>query len=224
MRSRRVRDVILLMLSLPIVAACATAAATDRTGSIAKSKVVFLCPYGGAKSVIAASYFNRLADQRALPYVGIAVAAEDPYDAVPPLVASFLEREGFDVRAFKPRHVQADDVKNAAKLVSIDCNLAGVDVVAGAPIERWNDVPKVSVDLAASAAAIRRHVEALVAALPVPAEAAAEHEAGKGHPLLGEDAPHEVDRPGEPVVGYWLPLLGVLVILALVISGALLRR
>lgn len=136
-------------LLLPVLGACATSSA--RT-------VLFLCPYGGAKSVIAASYFNRLAAERALPFHGVAAAAEEPYDAVPPPVAGFLKRDGFDLHAFKPRRVEEEDVRTASKVVAIDCspNLDGV------PVERWDDVPKVSVDLEASAAAIRRHVEALV--------------------------------------------------------------
>ena len=147
----------LLLLTVPFIG-CATGAA-DRP----KSTVVFLCQYGGAKSVMAASYFNRLAEEHALPYSAIAAAAEEPYDAVPPPVAAFLEQDGFDVRAFKPRHVEPQDVQTAAKIVSIDCDLsnAGVD----APVERWDDVPKVSEDLEGSAAAIKRHVEALASKL-----------------------------------------------------------
>jgi len=126
-----------------------------------KAAVLFLCQYGGAKSVIAASYFNRLAAERALPYAGVAAAAEEPYDAVLAPVAALLESEGFDVHAFKPRRVETEDVKNASKVVSIDCNPEHVNV-AEVMVERWDDVPQASVDLDASAAAIRRHVEALV--------------------------------------------------------------
>lgn len=133
-----------------LLAGCAT---TPR-----KSTVLFFCPYGGAKSVIAASYFNRIAEERALPYVAVAAAAEEPYDAVPPPVADFLARDGFDVRAFKPRRAEPAEVSAAAKVVAIDCNVEGA--------ERWDDVPKVSVDLPGSVAAIRRHVEALVGELP----------------------------------------------------------
>jgi hypothetical protein len=70
-----------------------------------KSTVLFMCPYGGAKSVIAASYFNRAAETHDLPFVAVAVAAETPYDAVPQPVAEFLQHEGFDVASFKPREV-----------------------------------------------------------------------------------------------------------------------
>lgn len=129
-----------------------------------RSTILFLCPYGGAKSVIAASYFNRLADERALPCFAIAAAAEEPYPAVPAAVAGLLQRDGFDVGRFQPRHVEERDVNGAVKVVSIDCNLDAMDL-AGATVERWDDVPKVSEDLDGSAAAIRRHVEALVEAL-----------------------------------------------------------
>jgi hypothetical protein len=90
----------------------------------------------------------------------VAAAAEEPYAAVPEPVADFLQRDGFDVRAFKPRHVEDDDVRIAARVVSIECNLDAIDL-DGTDVDRWDDVPKVSEDLDGSAAAIRRHVEAL---------------------------------------------------------------
>lgn len=122
--------------------------------------VLFLCPYGGAKSVIAMSYFNRLANEHALPYAGIAAAAEEPYDAVPEPVIELLQRDGFDAHAFTPRRVGDADVAGATRVISIDCNHAFPHKA-----ERWDDVPKVSEDLIGSAAAIRRHVDALVAEL-----------------------------------------------------------
>jgi len=126
--------------------------------------ILFLCPHGGAKSVIASSYFNRLAEERTLPCAAIAAAAEEPYDAVPSPVSAFLEQEGFDVRAYIPRRVQPEDVRLAAKVVSIDCDLTDLELTE-ATLERWDDVPMASVDLDASVAAIRRHVEELVAEL-----------------------------------------------------------
>lgn len=127
------------------------------------NRIVFLCQYGGAKSVIATSYFNRLAAEHALPYEAVAAAAEEPYDAVPPPVVALLGRDGFDVAAFTPRQVQPEDVSTAERVISIDCepSSSGSSELLGAPRERWDDVPKVSEDLEGSAAAIRRHVEAL---------------------------------------------------------------
>ena len=126
-----------------------------------KAKVLFMCPYGGAKSVIAAEYFNRAAAAKHLSFVAIAAAAEEPYEAVPEKVAEHLAKDGIDVRNFKPRHVAADDLRNATRVVSIDCDLSKLDTQK-ASIEKWDDVPKVSVDLPASAAAIRKHVDKLV--------------------------------------------------------------
>ncbi|HVR38056.1 MAG TPA: hypothetical protein VMU84_03110 [Thermoanaerobaculia bacterium] len=126
-----------------------------------KRIVLFMCPHGGAKSLIAASYFNELAECESLPYVASAVAAETPYDAVPDAVAEHLGREGFAVASFKPRHVEAADFASAERVITIDCDLTTL-ALEDIAIERWDDVPKVSEDLAGSAAAIRRHVERLI--------------------------------------------------------------
>ncbi|HYO76142.1 MAG TPA: hypothetical protein VE010_06725 [Thermoanaerobaculia bacterium] len=126
----------------------------------ARPTILFLCQYGGAKSVIAASYFNRIAEESGLDYVGVAAAAEEPYAAVPPAVADFLERDGFDVRTFAPRRAEADDLTAAARILSIGCDHAAL-AADDSRAQRWDDVPLVSEDLPGSAAAIRRHVEAL---------------------------------------------------------------
>lgn len=141
-------------------AACATHSSKDPM----PSKVLFMCPFGGAKSVIAASYFNRAASEQHLPYVAVAAAAAEPYNAVPDPVANELEHDGFNVRDFKPRHVDRDELRDAAKVVAIDCDLTSLDT-RGVTVERWDDVPKVSEDLPGSIASIRRHVDALIAAL-----------------------------------------------------------
>lgn len=124
-------------------------------------EILFLCQHGGAKSVIAAAHFNRLAADRGLPFVGTAAAAEDPYDAVPTPVADHLHREGFDVRELKPHHAALEEIEAAARIVTIGCDLSGAE--SGAVIsDRWDDVPAASEDLDGSVAAIRRHVVALV--------------------------------------------------------------
>ena len=140
------------------------------------STILFVCQHGGAKSVIAASYFNR----SGLPISAVAAAAEEPYEGVPEPVVELLAREGDDVRAFKPRRVEEEDFDAATKIVSIGCGLSGapgsqpgIEDVDGLRarrsredvIERWDDVPPASEDLEGSAAAIRRHVDALVAEL-----------------------------------------------------------
>jgi protein-tyrosine-phosphatase len=132
--------------------------------------IIFMCQHGGAKSVIAAAYL------RAAGFEAEAVSAEDPYDAVPAPVVELLKDEGFDVSAFKPRRVERTDIETAQRVIAIDCPVIPSEVEgpggaggappdpSGSPIERW-DVPKLSDDLHASVAAIRRHVDALIAEL-----------------------------------------------------------
>jgi protein-tyrosine-phosphatase len=124
-------------------------------------RILFLCTHGGAKSVMAASYFNRRAEELALPYAASAASTEDPYASVPEPVADFLQRDGFEIRAFTPRRVEERDLRDATMTVTIGCLLPGVQA------ERWDDVPAASDDLEGSAAAIRRHVEALIEELRV---------------------------------------------------------
>jgi len=117
-------------------------------------EILFLCQHGGAKSVIAASHFNRVAAERGLPFVATAAAAEDPYDTVPAPVADYLHREGTDVRELTPHHVAPEEIETAARIITIGCDLSGAH-------ERWDDVPAASEDLEGSVVAIRRHVERL---------------------------------------------------------------
>jgi arsenate reductase (thioredoxin) len=116
--------------------------------------ILFVCQHGGAKSVVAASHFNRLAAERGLPFVAAAAAAEDPYDTVPTPVADYLQREGMDVRGFAPHQVAPGEIETAERVVTIGCDVSGAH-------EHWDDVPAASEDLEGSVAAIRRHVEAL---------------------------------------------------------------
>jgi protein-tyrosine-phosphatase len=123
--------------------------------------VVFMCPHGGAKSLIAASYFNRMAVEKHLPYTAVAVAAEHPYERVPANIADFLEKDGFRVRLFKPRPVSPADLRGASKVISVGCDLSKVDT-KGTAVETWDDVPMVDNGLPQSAAAIRQHVIVLI--------------------------------------------------------------
>src|SRR5688572_7937554 len=115
-------------------------------------EILFLCTHGGAKSVMAASFFNRLAAERDLPFVAVAAAAEDPYDTVPAPVADYLHDEGFDVRPFKPHQVAPAEVGKAARVVTMGCSVSGAEGEA-VRIESWDDVPQPSLDLEAAAAA-----------------------------------------------------------------------
>lgn len=151
-----------LLLGVLVVAETSISGQSEPSNTI-----LFLCPHGGAKSVIAASYFNRLTSERELPLTGVAAATEEPSDRVPPSVAALLAQEGIDVSSYRPRRVENEDVVRALRIVAIDCDLNKSDT-GSFLAERWDDVPKVSEDLPNATRAIRRHVEKLVQEMAEP--------------------------------------------------------
>ncbi len=122
--------------------------------------VLFLCPHAAAKSVIAAADFQALVAQVGLDLRAVAAGTE-PDDRVSPVVVQLLRAEGTDVSSHQPRHVTAEELASAVRIVSMGCDLTGV-VSPDAPIIRWDDVPAVSADPQAARAAIRARVEKLV--------------------------------------------------------------
>ena len=54
--------------------------------------IVFVCEHGAAKSVVAAAQFNRLAEERHLPYRGIARGTEPQEDIAPKRIDDAVAR------------------------------------------------------------------------------------------------------------------------------------
>ena len=122
--------------------------------------VLFLCPHNAAKSVLAAADFDRLARARGLPYRADSAGTE-PDDVPAAAVVAVLREEGIDVSAHRPRRVTDEDLTAAHRVISLGCDLGGL-APAAARVERWDDVPPASRDLAAARAAIRRRLGRLV--------------------------------------------------------------
>ena len=122
--------------------------------------VVFVCLHGAAKSVIAASYLNRLSAERGLNIRATAVGLE-PESEVPPHVREGLLREGLDVRHHRPRAVTVEELATAWRVVSFGCDLDHV-APPGLAAERWDDVPLVTDGFPPARDAIARHVRRLL--------------------------------------------------------------
>src|SRR3989442_2304301 len=105
--------------------------------------VVFVCLHGAAKSLIAATLFQRLADERGLA-VRSTFAGTEPDSAIQPKVVARLLEEGVDVRPLRPRRVTRDELASAWRVVSFGCDLTAL--APDARIDRWDDVPAVSED------------------------------------------------------------------------------
>jgi arsenate reductase len=158
MRHKAPIDIVRLIAFL-IISACATSAGG---ASPAESQVLFVCEHGNVKSLMAASYFNRLAIQRGLPYHAISRGTAPNSTTVPPPIAAGLQGEGFDVTAFHPAAVAAADVSASRRVILINTALPEKANLAGSAPEQWTDVPAASVDYAAASAALKKHVEALI--------------------------------------------------------------
>ena len=122
-------------------------------------KVVFVCLHGAAKSVIAASIFDRLAAARELA-VRATFAGTEPDPEIPPKVVQNVRTEGADVAGMRPRLVTRDELARATRVVSFGCDLSSLG--AGAGVERWDDVPAVSDDYQKARDVIAARVERLV--------------------------------------------------------------
>ena len=67
------------------------ASAQTPSGGAKTTSVLFMCPHGAAKSVLASAYFERYAKERGLN-VRVCVSRPDPDEAVAPAVAAHLAR------------------------------------------------------------------------------------------------------------------------------------
>ena len=79
-------------------------AAVDLLGKPVRTakNVLFMCPHGAAKSVLAAAYFDKQARERGLD-VHVRTVGTEPDPAVSPAVAAHLRANGYDVPVAKPQ-------------------------------------------------------------------------------------------------------------------------
>jgi arsenate reductase (thioredoxin) len=123
--------------------------------------VVFVCEHGNVKSLIAASLFDQVAEERGLPFRAVSRGLSPEKD-VPTKVADALRGDGVDVRGFKPQPLTPVDVATASRVVAIGVDLSSFLREEQVPTELWSDVPPASVDYAASRAALLRRIGVLL--------------------------------------------------------------
>lgn len=124
--------------------------------SVTPPTVLFLCPHGAAKSVLASAYFQRAAKARGLN-VHVLSAGTDPDAEVAPAIAGHLRKKGYDVPVGKPRRATAEDMARADVVVSIGCDLKDLPAPRGTLV-RWDDVPAPSEAFARADEEIRERV------------------------------------------------------------------
>lgn len=107
--------------------------------------VLFLCPHGAAKSVLAAALLRRLAEEQGLP-LQATCAGTEPDPEVAPHVRALLAQEGLPLPVERPQPVTAGLVAGADYVISLGCG-AGELPQRPAVWEQWDDVPLPSQDL-----------------------------------------------------------------------------
>ena len=76
--------------------------------------ILFICPHGGGKSAVAASYFLELAAEKGLAFETNFVAGSDPYAEMPKPILKHVGSRGRDLSQHIPRLVNADDLEKDA--------------------------------------------------------------------------------------------------------------
>jgi protein-tyrosine-phosphatase len=107
----------------------------------AQKHVVFICPHGAAKSVVAAAHYQALAAARG-EAVSTASYGIEPDPEVPQGVVDGLRQDGLAVAPDKPVAPSAEALAHADLVVVIGCDLP--DGMCAVPIVRWDGVPAVS--------------------------------------------------------------------------------
>jgi len=122
--------------------------------------VLFMCPHGAAKSVLASAYFQRAAKERGLN-VRVESAGTDPDPAVSAAVAEHLTKNGYAIPIATPIKVTPAQLASADVVISMGCDLTGFPTPKGRLL-RWDEVPGPGENLAAADEAIRKRVTQLI--------------------------------------------------------------
>ena len=121
--------------------------------------VLFMCPHGAAKSLMASAYFQKLAKERGLN-LRVDSAGTEPDPQLSKGVVAHLLKNGYAIPIEKPRAATAADMTGADVIISIGCDLSKLPAPKGA-VKNWN-VPDFSADFNAAEQAIRDQVNQLV--------------------------------------------------------------
>ena len=151
-----------LTLAVLVAAVALTAALPSAAQSPSSAKapvVLFMCPHGAAKSVMASAYFQKLAKERGLN-VRVDAAGTEPEPALSKSVVAHLQKNNYAIPIEKPRAATAADMNGADVVISMGCDLSKLPAPKG-QLKTWN-VPDFSANFDAAEQAIRDQVTKLV--------------------------------------------------------------
>lgn len=130
---------------------------SDSAKAVDKSTVVFVCEHGSAKSVVAAAYFNHIAQQKDLSLHAVSRGTNPDLELAPAVVEG-LRKDRINLPTEKPRRLISAEASNALQLVTF-CELP--HEIKMQNVERW-EVPPISEDYSKSRDAIVKKVQELI--------------------------------------------------------------
>jgi protein-tyrosine-phosphatase len=152
----------LALLAIGIALQFAPPADAGETAAPDGKTIVFVCLHGSVKSQIAAAHFNRMAQERGLPYSAISRGVE--VDAsIPARIRDGLNLEGLAPLDDVPQALTANEATGAVKVIAFDA--VPEDRRGVAEVNYWSDVPPASKDYGAARDVIVRHIDDLVPTL-----------------------------------------------------------
>jgi arsenate reductase (thioredoxin) len=151
---------LLLCLVVAFVAVTGKFGAAQSVKPVSSQPVIlFMCPHGAAKSVMASAYFQKLAKERGLN-VRVDAAGTEPEPRLSKAVVAHLQKNGYAIPIEKPRAATANDMTSADVVISMGCDLSKLPAPKGT-LHNWN-VPDFSADFNVAEQSIRDQVTRLV--------------------------------------------------------------
>lgn len=127
------------------------------------STIIFVCEHGAAKSIIAASYFDKLANEKGLNIKAIARGTH-PDEALSPKTIEGLSEDGLQSTESSPQKLSLEEIKSAQHIITF-CNLSDEEYHHAVKTEDWSDVPPVSENYQIARDAILEKLNSLITTL-----------------------------------------------------------
>ena len=121
--------------------------------------VIFVCEHGAAKSVIAATYLNKFAQEKGLR-IQVLARGTSPDAGLSGYAVAGLLADGLVPNQLTPQKLSAEEVEAADRVIAF-CDLTDVNPVKN-NIEYWDSVPTVSEDYAKARDIIIAKLEAMM--------------------------------------------------------------
>jgi arsenate reductase (thioredoxin) len=122
--------------------------------------IIFVCEHGAAKSIIAASYFNKLAHEQGVNINAIA-RGTNPDETLSPKTIQGLSDDGLQATEATPQKLSLHEIKSAQKIITF-CTLSDEEINQTSQIEDWGEVPPVSANYQIARDAILKNINQLL--------------------------------------------------------------